>query len=57
MSTWNTFYEGNQITVENGWSGERLLVNGQLQDEQFGIASRSHPRGIIFFCKMQDFCR
>lgn len=41
-STWIAQVEGNEIRVENGWfSGERLYVNGQLQDRQTNIFSAS----------------
>ncbi len=39
-STWTTIYENNEIKVENTWfNGERLFVNGILQDEKAGIFS------------------
>jgi hypothetical protein len=48
MSTWTTVYKGNTILVENTWfSGERLFVNGILQDEQLGLAFRSRLWGSI----------
>ncbi|WP_295773102.1 hypothetical protein [uncultured Mucilaginibacter sp.] len=48
MSTWTTVYKGHKITVENSWmGGERLWVNGTLQDEQLGWAFRSRLYGSI----------
>ena len=48
MSSWATIYEGHTIVVENNWlSGERLLVNGILQDEQLGLGLRSRLWGSI----------
>jgi hypothetical protein len=48
MSTWTTLYEGNKIVVENSlMGGERLWVNGTLQDEQLGWAFRSRLWGSI----------
>jgi hypothetical protein len=48
MSTWTTIYKGNRILVENSWfSGERLIVNGILQDEQLGFAFRSRLWGSV----------
>jgi hypothetical protein len=48
MSTWSVTYEDNQIVVENSWfGGERLWVNGALQDEQLGLAFRSRLYGSI----------
>ena len=39
-SIWTAKYENNEIKVENSWfHGERLFVNGKLQDERFGFAS------------------
>ena len=41
-SIWIAQVEGNEIRVENGWlSGERLYVNGQLQDRQTNVFSAS----------------
>ena len=48
MKNWNLNYKGHQIRVENGWfSGERLIVDGELQDEQKGFAARSRLWGKI----------
>ena len=48
MSTWTTVYNEHKITVENNWmGGERLWVNGVLQDEQMGLAFRSRLYGSI----------
>jgi hypothetical protein len=48
MKTWNIQYKGHEIRVENGWfSGERLIVDGELQDEHKGIALRSRLWGKI----------
>jgi hypothetical protein len=48
MSSWTTIFEGHTIVVENSWfSGERLLVDGILQDEQIGLAFRSRLWGSI----------
>jgi len=40
MKVWQESYNGNVIRVENRWDGEKLFVNGDLQDEQIGFASR-----------------
>ncbi len=37
MQKWKTKYDENIIVVENSMRGERLYVNGELQDEQMGI--------------------
>ncbi|WP_198171391.1 hypothetical protein [Mucilaginibacter aquatilis] len=48
MSAWTTLYDGHKITVENSWfGGERLWVNGTLQDEQLGFALRSRLYGSL----------
>lgn len=47
MKIWETKYNGNTIRVENAWSGEKLFVNGQLQDKQMGIATRSRLWGEL----------
>lgn len=41
-------YNGYTIRVENTWfNGERLYVNGQLQDENLGIALRATLTGEL----------
>lgn len=41
-------YEGHRIQVENRWfTGERLYVDGELQDENLGLAFRATLRGNI----------
>ncbi|WP_055669704.1 hypothetical protein [Desnuesiella massiliensis] len=47
MKKWEINYCGNTIVVENRISGERLYVNGDLQDEQIGIADRSRLWGQL----------
>lgn len=47
MTSWKFSYEGSEIEVINGWSGEQLLVNNVLQDEQAGMAPRSRLYGSI----------
>lgn len=47
MSTWMVLFEGQTITVETSYNGERLYVNGELQDEQLGYAGRSRLFGSI----------
>jgi hypothetical protein len=39
-SIWTANYENNEIKVESTWfDGERLYVNGNLQDEKVGLFS------------------
>ena len=47
MKKWEINYCGNTIVVENRIAGERLYVNGELQDEQIGFASRSRLWGQL----------
>lgn len=47
MKKWETNYCGNTIVVENRAYGERLYVNGELQDEQIGFAGRSRLWGQL----------
>lgn len=47
MKSWDVKYKGHSIRVENRWSGERLYVDDELQDEQMGVASRSRLYGRI----------
>lgn len=39
MKKWQVNYCGNIIVVENRLNSERLYVNGELQDEQFGFGA------------------
>lgn len=47
MKKWETAYRGHSIVVENGYSRERLYVDGELQHENFGFGFRSELRGVI----------
>ena len=48
MTTRIANYKGHEIRVENGWtSGERLFVDGVMQDEQLGFGFRSRLWGKI----------
>ena len=47
MKTWKFEHEGATIEVINSASGEKLSVNGQLQDEQIGYAARSRLYGHL----------
>lgn len=48
MKVWEIDYKGHRIRVENSWfGGERLLVDGELQDEHRGLALRSELSGAI----------
>ena len=41
-------YERHHIQVVNTWFyGEKLYIDGKLQDENLGIASRATLRGVI----------
>ncbi|MFC5713694.1 hypothetical protein ACFPU1_12960 [Thalassorhabdus alkalitolerans] len=41
-------YKGHEVKVENRWfAGEKLYINGQLQDENVGLALRATLRGKI----------
>lgn len=47
MKKWKLNHGANVIVVENRWSGERLYVDGELQDEQIGFASRARLYGKL----------
>jgi len=48
MKKWETSYCGNTIVVENRAYGEKLYVNGELQDEQIGfVAGRARLWGKL----------
>ena len=41
-------YDGHQIQVENRWfAGEKLYVDGELQDENIGLALRATLTGKL----------
>lgn len=41
-------YNGHQIRVENRWfAGEKLYVDGELQDENIGLAFRATLTGKL----------
>ena len=47
MKIWDIKYKGHIIRIDNGWRGEKLLVDGELQDEQIGFGIRSRLYGRI----------
>lgn len=47
MKEWNVRYEGNEIRVENRWLGEKLFINGQLQDIGRGLTDRAKLIGKL----------
>ena len=47
MKTWEVRYKGHQIRVENCCAHERLFLDSELQDEQFGMGLRSRLFGKI----------
>jgi len=47
-SEWTTNYEGTEIKVTNSWfSGEKLFVNNELQDEQLNFITPSQMTGKL----------
>lgn len=48
MKIWQATYNNHLIRVEGSWfTGERLFVDGELQDEQIGYLTRSRLYGTI----------
>jgi hypothetical protein len=47
MKCWEADIEGHTIRIENAWTGEKLLVDGKLQDEQNGVKPRGQLEGTI----------
>lgn len=46
--TFEVVYDGHQILVENSWfGGEKLYVDGKLQDENIGLALRATLNGEL----------
>jgi len=47
MSKWELNHSGNVILVKNSVAGEKLFVNGELQDERNGLSLRSRLYGNL----------
>jgi len=47
MKTWEIKHNENTIKIESDLAGERLFVNGALQDKQCGFAYRSRLWGRL----------
>lgn len=48
MKIWQTTYKGHDVVIMNGWfRGERLLIDGELQDIRRGFSVRSLLAGRI----------
>jgi len=47
MKKWEFNHNGNDIIVENRASGEKLYVNGELQDERMGLSFQSRLWGQL----------
>ena len=47
MSKWELNHSGNVILVKNSVAGEKLFVNGELQDERNGLSLRSRLYGKL----------
>lgn len=46
--TFEVMYNGHHILVENNWfTGEKLYVDGQLQDENLGLGLRAILNGEL----------
>ena len=46
--TFKVMYNGHHIQVENNWfTGEKLYVDGQLQDENLGLGLRAILNGEL----------
>lgn len=46
--TFEVAYDGRQIVVENKWfEGEKLYVDGQLQDENLGLSLGAELNGKL----------
>ncbi len=48
MKAWQVQYKGHDVRVENSWfGGEKLVVDGKIQDVGMGMAMRSRLWGTI----------
>ena len=48
MKVFEVMYKGHRIKVENRWfGGEKLYIDGQLQDENMGLGLRARLTGEL----------
>lgn len=47
MRVWQVQYKGHDVRVENGLRGEKLIVDGKIQDVGMGMGLRSRLWGTI----------
>ena len=47
MKVWQVQYKGHDIRVENHLRGEKLIVDGKIQDAGLGMGFRSRLWGTI----------
>jgi len=47
MKAWQVQYKGHDVRVENGFRGEKLIVDGKIQDAEMGFGFRSRMYGTI----------
>ena len=47
MKVWQVQYKGHDVRVENRLRGEKLIVDGKIQDVGMGMAWRSRLWGTI----------
>jgi hypothetical protein len=47
MKTWQVAHKGHSIEVSNSLFGEKLIVDGEIQNERSGLKLRSSLEGRI----------
>jgi len=47
MKVWQVQYKGHDVRVENSLKGEKLIVDGKIQDAGLGMGFRSRLWGTI----------
>ena len=47
MKVWEKQYNNHTIRIENYWNKEILLVDGEVQDETYGLTSRTKLTGKL----------
>ncbi|MGL5086676.1 MAG: hypothetical protein ACRC68_13305 [Clostridium sp.] len=47
MKVWEKQYNNHTIRIENYWNKEILLVDGEVQDETYGITARAKLTGKL----------
>lgn len=47
MKVWEKQYNNHIIRIENYWNKEKLLIDGEIQDETYGLTERAKLTGKL----------